>query len=536
MEHSRLGTVVSEKVPLLGIHRSSVPRIALPKLRLHPARMAHPKYTLLQFFTFAVIAVVSLVSPSRAVAATGQSKTNVLFIMADDFRAELSSYGSRAITPSLERLAKKSLQFNRMYAQQAVCNPSRSSLLTGMRPDTLRVWNNSTHFRTPNPDITTLPLWFKEHGYTSRCVGKIFHNWHTVEKGDARSWSAPEFLHYANHGADSPQGKDLPESSPMQTTLRYGAGPLCEMRNVPDEAYYDGRVANEAVRVLGEVREQPFFLAVGFWKPHAPFNAPRKYWDLYQRRDFEKFNAARPEGAPALAFHKSTEILGKNGDAESLPTAQAAEMRHGYFANISFLDAQIGKLLDALETSGLAERTAVVFLSDHGYHVGEHGLWGKTSNFEFDARVPVFVSAPGMRSAGATTDALGELIDLFPTLTQLCGLPAAPRLEGRSLVPVLENPVAPGKKGAFSQHPRPAYFDREPSKMPEAMGVSVRTPSVRYTEWRDWKTGGVLARELYDSIADPAETRNRADEPEFADRQKEASSLLVAQFPPTRHP
>ena len=485
---------------------------------------------------FAVLLAVALCAPRPADAASGPAKTNVLFIMADDFRAELSSYGSRALTPNLERLAKRSVQFNGMYAQQAVCNPSRSSLLTGRRPDTLRVWNNSTHFRTPNPDVTTLPLWFKEHGYVSRCVGKIFHNWHTEEKGDPRSWSAPEFLHYANHGDDSPQGENPPQSAPMLTPLRYGAGPLCEMREVPDEAYYDGRVAQEAVRVLGEVGDQPFFLAVGFWKPHAPFNAPKKYWDLYQRGDFEKFNGARPEGAPEIAFHKSTEILGKNGDAASLPIPQAAEMRHGYFANISFLDAQIGKVLAALDRSGASERTVIVFLSDHGYHIGEHTLWGKTSNFEFDARVPALISAPGLTSAGRKTDAIGELIDLFPTLNQLCGLPEAKGLEGKSLVSILQNPAAPGKPGAFSQHPRPAYFDREPSKMPQSMGVSIRTPSVRYTEWRDWKTGGVLARELYDSVNDPAETRNRADAPEFAERQREAAALLVAQFPHTPHP
>jgi iduronate 2-sulfatase len=498
--------------------------------------MANLASILLQSSPFAFLSAVFVALPFPANAAPGPSKTNVLFIMADDFRAEVSSYGSKAVTPNLDRLAKRSVQFNRMYAQQAVCNPSRSSLLTGRRPDTLRVWNNSTHFRTPNPDVTTLPLWFKEHGYTTRCVGKIFHNWHTAEKGDARSWSGPEFLHYANHGDDSPQGENTPASVPMQTPLRYGAGPLCEMRDVPDEAYYDGRVANEAVRVLGELGEQSFFLAVGFWKPHAPFNAPKKYWDLYQRGDFEKFNGHRPEGAPALAFHKSTEILGKNGDAESLPNAQAAEMRHGYFANISFLDAQIGKLLDALDRTGLSGRTAVVFISDHGYHIGEHALWGKTSNFEFDARVPAFMSVPGMSSTGSKTDAISELIDLFPTLNQVCGLPLAPGLEGTSLVPVLKNPGAPGKAGAFSQHPRPAYFDREPSKMPQAMGVSVRTRSVRYTEWRDWKTGGVLARELYDAVGDPAETRNRADAPEFADHQKEAASLLVSQFPNTPHP
>jgi len=211
-------------------------------------------------------------------------------------------------------------------------------------------------------------------------------------------------------------------------------------------------------------------------------------------------------------------------------------MRHGYFANISYLDAQIGKLLDALERNHLDERTVIVFISDHGYHVGEHALWGKTSNFELDARVPALIFTPTLPSARGKTAALSELVDLFPTLNQLCGLPQPTGLEGQSLVPILNNPNASGKSGAFSQHPRPAYFDREPSKMPQAMGVSVRTASVRYTEWRDWKTGGVIAKELYDAMSDAAETKNRADAPEFSAKQNEAATLLLKQFPTTPHP
>ncbi len=464
-------------------------------------------------------------------------KDNVLFIMSDDFRPELGSYGSKAKTPNLDKLAARSVQFDRMYAQQAVCNPSRSSMLTGRRPDTLKVWNNSLHFREVNPDVTTLPLWFKEHGYTTRCVGKIFHNWHTAEKGDARSWSAPEFLHYANHGDDAPKVEgELPAGEPMLTQLRYGAGPICEALYVPDEAYYDGRVAAEAVRVLGEVKGAPFFLAVGFWKPHAPFRAPKKYWDLYERGDFESFNGARPEKAPEIAFHKSTEILGKAVSAEDLPNAQAAEMRHGYFANVSYLDAQIGKVLEALDASGVAQRTTIVFLSDHGYHLGEHSLWGKTSNFELDARVPCMIAPAGRKPEGARTKSLSELVDLFPTLVDLCRLPSPSGLDGTSLVPVLAKPEISMKSAAFSQHPRPAYFDREPGKIPKAMGVSVRTASVRYTEWRDWGSGDVVASELYALSDDPRETVNKVDAPEVAVRQREAAALLRKQFPPQKHP
>ena len=476
---------------------------------------------------------------SASLHAAESPRRNVLFIMADDFRAELASYGSPARTPNLDRLARRSLQCDRAYAQQAVCNPSRSSMLTGRRPDTLRIWNNGTHFRELNPDVTTLPLWFKEHGYTTRCVGKIFHNWHTTVKGDPRSWSAPEFLHYANHGDDDAQvaGPLPPNLAKTVAGFGYAKNGICECRDVPDEAYYDGRVAAEAARVLGEVKQknEPFFLAVGFWKPHAPFNAPKKYWDLYDRAKLPPLDARRPEGAPDIAFHNSSEVLGPPDKRATLTPEAAAEMRHGYFANISYMDAQLGKVLDALDASGVAERTVVVFVADHGYHIGEHSLWGKTSNFELDARVPFFISPPGLLHAGKRTGAPAELLDLFPTLLDLCGLPKPDGLEGVSLTPVLGDPAVRIKAAAFTQHPRPAYYDREPSKQPAAMGCSVRTERVRYTEWRDWKTGDLLARELYDAAEDPAEMRNAIDAAPLAPFQREAEAILRKQFPITQH-
>lgn len=470
-------------------------------------------------------------------AAGAPARPNVLFIMADDYRPELATYGSPAVTPNLDRLAGRSLQFERAYCQQAVCNPSRSSLLTGRRPDTLRLWNNGTHFRELNPDVTTLPLHFKQHGYVTRNVGKIFHNWHTKEKGDARSWSAPEFLHYATHGDDAPQVKGpLPPNLASGGGRKYTNVPLTECRDVPDEAYYDGRVAAEAVRVLGEIKGGPFFLAVGFWKPHAPFNAPKKYWDLYERAKLPPLNPARPDAAPEIAFHDSREVLGLPGPQRITPTPElVAEMRHGYFANISYLDAQLGKVLDALARSGVADRTIIVFVGDHGYHLGEHGLWGKTSNFEYDARVPLFVAMPGGTQGGRSTEALVELIDLFPTLAELAGLPRPAGLDGTSLVPVLRNPEAIVKEAAFTQHPRPAYYDREPEKMPKVMGYSVRTAALRYTEWRDWKTGEIVSREVYEGYDEPAETRNVVDAPQVAGPQADAEKLLRERFPKVTH-
>ena len=482
------------------------------------------------------VGLLLTVAPVVLTAAAVPARPNVLFIMADDLRPDLASYGAPVLTPNLDRLARRAVQFDRAYCQQAVCNPSRSSMLTGLRPDTLKIWNNSTHFRTHHPDVTTLPLHFKNHGYDTRCVGKIFHNWHTTEKGDARSWSALEFLHYANHGHDAPQ-----VAGPLPPNLASGGGrsytnvPLTECRDVPDEAYYDGRVAAEAVRVLVEIKDKPFFLAVGFWKPHSPFNAPKKYWDLYDRAKIPPLNPARAIGAPDIAHHDGREILGLPGQRITPTPELIAEIRHGYFANISYMDAQIGKVLDALDRSGAAARTIVVFASDHGYHLGEHTQWGKTSTFELDARVALMIAAPGNRHGGRRTMALAELIDLFPTLASLSGLPAVPGLEGANLAPVLADPAKTVKPAAFSQHPRPSYYDREPEKVPRAMGVSARTARVRYTEWRDWKTGDTIARELYEEADQPAETHNRIDAPRLAAAQREAETHLRAQVPPRKN-
>lgn len=484
---------------------------------------------LLAALALAVLSVVALVVTDPA-PVSRKPRTNVLFIMADDYRVEAGVFGLKAHAPNLVRLNTHATRFYAAYCQQAVCNPSRSSLLTGLRPDTLGLWNNSVHFRQLQPDVVTLPHRFKLSGYETRGVGKIFHNWHTVEKGDARAWSAPEFLHYANHGDDAPlvAGALPPNQVTGVPDLRkYGQVSMTECRDVPDEAYYDGRVAAEAVRTLEEIKDRPFFLAVGFWKPHAPFNAPSKYWSLYRREQFIDYDGRRPIGAPEQAFHESSEILGKGRPPSP---AEAAEMRHGYFANISYLDAQVGKLLDALDRSGVADRTVVVFVSDHGYHLGEHSLWGKTSNFEFDARVPMIISLPG-QTRGAATASFAELIDLYPTLLEICDIPRKDRLEGTSLLPVLRNPAASVKDAAFTQHPRPAYYDRSKDGRPTTMGYSVRTKDGRYTEWRDWTTGKAVAREFYAKADEPGETINRVDDPAYSGAVVAAEQSLLATHP-----
>jgi iduronate 2-sulfatase len=482
----------------------------------------------------AAVAVVAFGAPLRA---ADPPRRNVLYVVADDLRADLGCYGGPAKTPTLDALARRGVRFSAAYCQQALCNPSRSSFLTGKRPDDLHLWHNGTHFREKNPDVVTLPQWFKEQGYVTRDVGKIFHNWHTKEKGDRRSWSADEFLHYANHGDDVPKVKgELPANTAGKYDRDYGASPLCERRDVPDDAYYDGRVAAEAVRVLREVKDKPFFLAVGFWKPHAPFNAPKKYWDLYDRAKLPPFDPARPKAGPDVALHDGRELRGIPPKQLTFTAEQVAEIRHGYLANISYLDAQVAKVLAALDEHGLADNTLIVFHSDHGYHVGEHGLWAKTSNFEFDARVPLVLVPPKCAQSGKVAAGPVELLDLFPSVCELAGVKKPDGLAGVSFAPTLADVTKGPKQAAFTQHPRPAYFDRTEKGVPDAMGYSVRTPHVRYTEWRDWETGKLVAAELYDHARDPNELENRIASPPDAKALAAARAALHTQFPPDKPP
>jgi iduronate 2-sulfatase len=465
--------------------------------------------------------------------AVAAAPPNVLFIMADDLRPELAGYGSPAITPNLDRLAARGVRFERAYCQQAVCNPSRSSLLTGRRPDTLGIWSNETHFRDPNPAVATLPGWFKAHGYEARCAGKIFHNWHTAVRGDPGSWSAPEFLHYANHGDDLPLvAGPVPPNLALQSPRDYGQVPLDDCRDVPDEATYDGRVAAEAVRQLGELGKGPFFLAVGFWKPHAPFNAPKRYWDLY---DPDAIPAPRtdrlPAGAPAFAGHKNAELHNYPGvpAEEPIPADVARTLRHGYYACISYTDAQIGRLLDALDAEGLADDTIVVLWGDHGWQLGDHGLWHKHTNFELATRAPLLVSVPKGATAGRSCAAPVEFVDVYPTLADLCGLPLPPGLEGASLKPFLADPAAPAAKVAISQYPRGAGDGAGP-----VMGYSIRDERWRLTLWRERHGTRIVATELYDEANDPAETVSLHDRPEHRPVIESLSRFLPPPVPAAR--
>ena len=461
------------------------------------------------------------------------SQPNVLFIAIDDLRADLNCYGNSQIhSPNIDQLAEVGTLFNHAYCQQAVCNPSRSSMLTGLRLDTLNLWDLPTHFRQRLAEVVTLPQLFKQSGYHTQCVGKIFHNWRQDDyKGDAVSWSVPEELHYNSHGNDKAvvEGKLPPNISDV---------PKCVIRDVPDEAYFDGRVARRAIEVLNEVKNKPFFLAVGFWKPHAHFNAPKKYWDLYDPDEIKlPINRKHPKNAPEIALHNGQEILRsyKNLPNKYPTDDQAREMRRGYYANISYMDAQVGKVLDELDRLKLRDNTIIVLWSDHGFHLGENGLWAKTSNFELDARVPVIISTPEF-DAPQRSDSLVELLDIYPTLTELCQLQGPENLEGKSLVPILQNPKASVKQQALTQHCRPAYPPL--GEDPEAMGYSIRTDRYRYTQWRNFHSHAVIATEIYDHNTDPLETKNIFENAPVRLKQrlaKQLESVISKQVPPEQN-
>jgi iduronate 2-sulfatase len=471
-----------------------------------------------------------------SVAAAIPARPNVLFIAADDLRCELGAYGDGVVhSPHLDRLAAAGTVFLRAYAQQAVCNPSRASMLTGLRPDTLRVWDLRTHFREHHLEVVTLPQHFKRHGYRAISLGKVFHNqagrFHPpMPFADPISWSEPPRWSDGAHWEDW-----VVPGSPAGPERKQGA---VQCLDVPDEAYWDGQIAQAAVEQLQRLqdRPEPFFLAVGFWKPHLPFNAPKGYWDLYDRASLVPPVPAGPAlNAPELADNQGTELRNYAGiPAEGeLPGALVAELRHGHLAAISFLDAQVGKVLAELDRLGLTERTIVVFWSDHGLHVGERGLWGKATNYELDTRAPLIISAPGY--APGQVDGLVEFVDLYPTLLELAVLPPpAQSLQGESLVPLLQEPTAPGRDYAISQHPRP--WPTGANGNPTHMGYTVRSKQHRYVEWREWPAGAVAAVELYDHKTDSAETVNVADHPAYASiiadlRNALARRVLVATTP-----
>ena len=450
---------------------------------------------------------------------------NVLFIAVDDLRPMLGCYGDKvARTPNIDRLASDGTVFRKAYCQQAVCSPSRLSLMTGRRPDTIRVWDLNTHFRKALPHVVTLPQFFRKQGYHCRSIGKIFHGGGPPSK-DEPSWSeAP--LH------DNVRAANLRYATPENLEGEGLKRASSEAADVPDETYIDGMVCKAALEALDRLktRDQPFFLAVGFRKPHLPFCAPRKYWDLYDRETLPApASELHPRGAPEVAVRSWKELEGytdisRNGKVSK---EKAAELRHGYYACVSYVDALVGRLLDQIDALGLGEETVICLWGDHGFHLGEQGLWAKANNYELSVRVPLILSAPGQKETGAESSALVELVDLYPTLVESCGFAVPEGLQGTSFRVLLDEPLRSWKTAAFSQYPR-AYQGNRHRSHGDIMGYSVRTDQHRYAEWRDWKSGEVKARELYDHETDPGEMQNVAGQERYAETLDRHGAILKA--------
>ncbi len=463
-----------------------------------------------------ILLVLSILLPGH-LQATAADKPNILFIASDDMRPELGCYGAKHIhSPNLDRLAARGTTFLRAYCQQAVCSPSRSSLMTGLRPDTIRIWDLATHFRDNEPDVVTVSQHFKNHGYHSERLGKIYHTGHG-NRDDKFSWSRTEkYLGASRYGPEGSahikrllaeakaKGVDLKDNRLRPRGLPW------EAPDVADEKLTDGMIAENAIKLMNELKDEPFFLAVGFLNPHLPFVAPKKYWDLYDPASIELAdNPYAPKGSPEFAMTTWGELR-KYYDIPAkgpLTDEQARSMIHGYYAAISYVDAQVGRLLDELDRLGLAENTIVVFWGDHGWKLGEHGGWCKHTNFELDARVPLIFSAPQQKAAGQTSRALVEFVDIYPTLCDLAGLPISEDLEGLSVAPLLDTPDLPWKSAAFSQYPRSANGKK-------VMGYSMRTDRYRFTRWEHRNDPEkVAAVEIYDHRTDPDENTNIAADP-----------------------
>ena len=447
----------------------------------------------------------------------GAAKLNVLFIAIDDLRPELGCYGQPVKSPHIDRLASQGMLFERAYVQVALCMPSRVSMLTGRRPDTTGVVDFSVRFRSVLPDVVTLPRHFKNNGYHAAAFGKIFHN------DDKASWSEPLFRSQrAEDDYHTKFGRQVIEwtkedhrrltyiwdlGDGITKTKRPGGLPW-ESPVIPDNAVRDGQLADAAVRKLRELRDRAFFLAVGFHKPHLPFIAPKKYFDLYDRQAIERAkNPFPPKDAPKYATYNWNDLRHYYGipDVGPVSAQQARALKHAYYACVSFVDAQVGRLLSELDRLELQEKTVVVLWGDHGWQLGEHGMWDKHSNYETSTKIPLIVRAPGFKPG--RTRALVESVDLYPTLAELAGLPLDSGLEGHSFVPLLESPDRPWKTAAFSQYRRviPGY-----GKVSRGMGYSMRTDRYRFTEWR---VAGTDFREyeLYDHQTDPQENVNLAN-------------------------
>ncbi|MFP4845005.1 sulfatase [Winogradskyella sp. PE311] len=448
------------------------------------------------------------------------SQPNVLVFYVDDLRAELGCYGSEtAITPHIDELAKDGVMFNKAYVQQAICAPSRMSTLTGLRPETLGIYSIFTPLRKVHKEVVSLPQLFTKNGYKTISIGKVYHHgrddknvWSTYFEKERNSYLKPENIALM---------KRLKEEG-----VKPLKGPAFENADVPDEGYKDGRAANYAIETLHKVKDDKFVMIVGLSKPHLPYNAPKKYWDLYDKNNFKIPLRDKPKDRYRLALAKWGELKGysnipKEGDLNDDLTR---DLIHGYHASVSYIDAQVGKVMETLEDLDLRKNTLIIFMSDHGYKIGEYASWCKQSNMEIDARVPLIISretAYKNRVTNKTSDALVENVDIFQTLVEICELKSAPVSDGKSILPVLNNPKTKWDAAAYSVYARGKKI----------MGVTTTDGEWRYTEWRNSTTHEILGAELYEHKNSLLSYENLSGQKKYKKVEDRMRQLLEVQFP-----
>jgi arylsulfatase A-like enzyme len=501
-------------------------------------------------------------------------KMNVLFIAVDDLKPVLGCYGDKLVkTPNIDRLAMRGTIFTQCYCQQAVCGPTRASLLTGLRPDNTKVWDLKTRMRDVNPDIISLPQYLIDQGFTTQGIGKIYDSRCVDKDLDAPSWSVPYYKNSDNYLAESTgkpeagyqkfETKELAKKyraegeskglkgSELTDYIQKFVRPSVECVDVPDNAYNDGSNALFAKDILAKLakEEKPFFFAVGFSKPHLPFVAPKKYWDMYKREEMPVAPfQQKAKNSPDLAYHRASELYAysdipsiasfsdQKGGGLDLPLDKQKELIHGYYASTSYTDAQIGILLNALDSLGLSKNTVIVLWGDHGWHLGDHNLWCKHTNFEQATRAPLLISAPWIKPS--KTNSQVEFIDIFPTVCDLAGVTVPGHLDGKSLVPLMKNPRSKVKEYSVSQFPR-SYNAMETERLGyslgEFMGYSIRTERYRYTVWtknnfrstQPFNSDLIIATEMYDYQKDPNETVNVVDEKKYSSASKELNNTMI---------
>lgn len=482
-------------------------------------------------------------------------KPNILFISIDDLRPSLGVYGdSLAITPNLDSFAGEGITFRQTFCQSAVCAPSRASLMTGIRPDSTRVWHLGDKFREINPETVTMPQHFAKHGYHTVNLGKIFHNY----MPDSISWNEPdlrpsqylkpewigrdgETFYISEKVAKSQASKrdSLLKLRPVRYANGWNTGPAWESADVHDSLYYDGAQTELAKRTLNRLAkmDEPFFMGLGYFRPHLPFAVPKKYWDMYERDSIPlAVNPAIPDGAPEWTMNSMYELrhydgfnhIGHPNSDFRMSQDTTRTLKHGYYASVSYVDALFGDLVKHLKTLGIYQNTIIIVWGDHGWKLGDHNSWGKMTNYNIDLEVPMLLRYPDQEKRGVETYALTELVDMFPSLCELAGIEIPNYMQGTSFVPLLNDTELPWKTAVFSQ------FHRRPKVSADGkryMGYSINTSEYHYIEWYKWnhKTGtkgDFTKSELYDRIKDPTETENITARENYKDVVSKLSKQL----------